>query len=103
MTIINVKPYSVNTYGNCEYFGDETGTPEFYMVLYTLEKHLGIENINVKWDYTRLLFTIEEIDEGCDNRADYIKVIESIYEPFKPYNFTNMKNHHLVFQIIYEE
>lgn len=101
MTIIKVNPYSVNTYGNCEYFGDETGTPKFYMVIHTLEKHLG--EINVKWDYTHFFFTIEDIDEGCDNTADYIKIIESIYEPFEPHNFTDMKNHHLVFQIIYDE
>jgi hypothetical protein len=106
MNIIKVNPFSVNTRGEYDYFGDETGTPEYYMVLHTLEKHLGKENILVGWDYTEFFFEIEIIeDEGCycDNTIDYIQCIESIFEPFEPYNFVYMKNDNLVFQVLYDD
>lgn len=106
MTIIKINPFSVKPNGQYDYFGDEIGTPEWYMVLHTLEKHLGRENIWVSWDYTDFFFTIEFIDdEGyyCDDfESDYIQIIESIYESFEPFNFVYMKNDHLAFQIIYD-
>ena len=49
MTIIKVIPISVKSNGDEEYFGDETGTPEFYMVHDTLLKYLGEENVWVNW------------------------------------------------------
>ena len=106
MTIIKVNTFSVKPNGQYEYFGNETGTPEWYMVMHTLEKHLGKENIWVKWDYTELIFKIEIIEDNgryCDDtESKYIQLIEAIYEPFEPFNFVYMKNHYLVFQIIYD-
>ncbi len=94
---VRVQPFSVNEYKQKDYFGEEPGTPEFYMVSDTLNKYLGKENIWVSWDYTDFCFIIEQKDNN--NTFDY-KIIESIYEPFEPYNFIYKKNDHLVFEII---
>jgi len=101
-SIIKVNPFSVNIKGEYDYFADETGTPEFYMVLHTLEKHLGEENISVTWDYKEFFFNIKVIEGGYyyDNIDECIQKIESIFEPFEPYNFVYMKNDFLVFQVI---
>ena len=95
---IRINAFLVNEYKQKEYFGEETGTSEFYMVSDTLKKHLGEENIWVSWDYTDFCFIIEKKDNN--NTIDYIKIIESIYEPFEPYNFIYKKNNHIVFEII---
>jgi hypothetical protein len=100
MSYIKVIPISVNTDGTKDYFGDETGTPEFYMVSDTLEKYLG--EVYVTWDYTEFCFMIEMKDQSGDI-YDYIPIIESIYEPFAPFNFVYRKNQHLAFEIIYNE
>ena len=102
MSIIKVMPISVNPNGEEENFGDETGTPDFYMVHDTLLKYLGEENVWVTWDYDDFAFIIENKhdDECFDNSYDYEKVIETIYEPFAPFNFVNMKKDHLKFQIV---
>lgn len=83
MTTLQVMATMTPSGGLAEYFGDETGSTEFYMVKHTLEKYLGKENIYVSWDYAEFLFVIEETDEGCDNLYDYSKTIEDIHEPFK--------------------
>jgi len=49
MVIIKVMPISVKPNGEEKEFGDETGTPEFYMVHDTLLKYLGEENVWVNW------------------------------------------------------
>ena len=102
---IKVNPISVNTNGYEDYFGEETGTPEFYMVKHTLEKYLGEENIWVDWDYNEFFFIITDRceDEGFDNIYDYSQVIETIYEPFELFNFVYRKKDHLRFHIINDE
>jgi hypothetical protein len=102
MVIIKVMPISVKPNEEEEYFGDETGTPEFYMVHDTLLKYLGEENVWVNWDYNDFIFIIENKfeDECFDISYDYKKIIEEIYEPFAPFNFKSMKKDHLKFQII---
>jgi len=102
MSYIKVIPIAVNADGTKDYFGDETGTPQYYMVLHTLQKHLG--EVYVTWDYTEYCcFKIEMKDQSCDNIYEYIPIIETIYEPFAPFNFVNRKKQHLTFQIIYAE
>ena len=95
-------PISVKPNGEEKEFGDETGTPEFYMVHDTLLKYLGEENVWVNWDYNDFIFIIENKfeDECFDISYDYKKIIEEIYEPFAPFNFVYMKQDHLKFQII---
>ena len=76
MTLIRVNAIAVK--GNEEAdFGDETGTPGFYIVKDTLCKYLGEENIWVSWDYNDFLFVIEDKfdDESYDNSYDYRKII----------------------------
>jgi len=105
---IKVNAFTVNTNKEYDYFGDETGTPDFYVVHDTLIKYLGDENVYVNWDYNEFFFVIEDnenSDEGYDNTCDYIHTIESIYESFDypPGIYEDNKNDHLVFQIIYDE
>ena len=42
MTIIKVQAFTVNTNEEYDYFGDETGTSDFYVVHDTLQKYLGL-------------------------------------------------------------
>jgi len=100
MTLITVIALAVNMNSDEEYFGDETGTPEYYMVKDTLHKYLGEDNVYIGWDYDNFIYTIENIDEGCDNTCDYTEIINNIYEPFAPFNFKSYKKHHLAFQIL---
>ena len=106
--IIKVNAFHVKPDGTFNYFGDETGTPEFYHVANTLGKYLGDEKIYVRWDYNDWYFIIDhggQPDEGYDITYDYIQIIESIQEPFlyPPGIFEDYKNDHLVFEIIYDE
>ena len=104
MTLIRVIAIAVK--GNEEAdFGDETGTPRFYIVKDTLCKYLGEENIWVSWDYNDFLFVIEDKFEyeSYDNSYDYRKIIETICEPFAPFNFVYLKEHYLKFHIINDE
>lgn len=98
MFAFNIKPN-----GKECFFGEETGTPEFYHIVDVLKKYLG-ENIYVSWDYNDFYFIIENIerDEGYDETYDYITIIESIYEPFEYDSgiFIQYKNDHIVFDII---
>jgi len=95
--IIKVNPTLVNANGNIDYFGEETGTPEFYIVSDILNKHLGKENISVSWDYTEFLYKIKVLQ---DKRIDYIQIIESINEPMSPFNIVYHENDHLNFKIV---
>jgi hypothetical protein len=104
---IKVNAFHVKPNGTSNYFGDETGTPEFYHVDDILKKYLGEDNIWVSWDYNNWNFIIEQRglpDEACDNTYDYIKIIESIWEPFlhPPGIFEDYKKDHLAFQIVYD-
>lgn len=110
---INVFAINIKPNGKECFFGEETGTPEFYHIVDVLKKYLG-ENIFVSWDYNDFFFIIENIeidfftmenierDEGYDETYDYITIIESIYEPFEydPGIFIQYKNDHIVFDII---
>ena len=96
-SIIKVNPYSVNSGEEKKNYGEETGTPEYYLVLYTLEKYLGKENISVSWDYRYFFYEIKLIEE---KEKDYIKIIESIKEPFSEYNVVSHKKSHLIFEVI---
>jgi hypothetical protein len=85
MTVIKVMAIMENADGEEYTYGGETGTPEFYMVKYTLQKYLG-ENIwvnNHEYDDT---FIIEETDEGCNNLYDYNEIIKTIYENADRFN-----------------
>ena len=104
MTSIKVNSFTVDPNGDTHYFGSETGTPEFLVVLNVLQKYLGKNNIDVDWDYNQFFFIITDIDEGIDNTNNYTQIIESIYEPFifPPGIFESNKEDHLIFQIIYD-
>lgn len=104
MTSIKLNSYTMDPNGDTQYFGDETGTPEFYVVSDVLKKYLGENNINISWDYNQFFFIITNFDEGIDNTYDYIQIIESIYESFifPPGIFESNKDDLLVFQIIYD-
>ena len=68
------------------YWGDETGTAEFYIVTRTLRAYLG-DNFKVYTHPTNDTFIIENDDEGCDYSYDIIEMIESIYD--NAYSFGN--------------
>ncbi len=89
MNAITVKPIFVNDVtGEESPFYDETGTPEFYMITHTLQKHLGEGIWIYNDDVNTELFVIneehtgadEDIDEGYDKSADYIYIIQKINE-----------------------
>ena len=94
MISIKVNPFLVNANGERDHFGEETGTPEFYIILKVLHKYLGEENISISWDYTEFFYKIEVMD---DKEIDYIQIIESINEPFSQFNKDYHKNDHLIF------
>jgi hypothetical protein len=102
MTIIKVTPTAINPYDEEaeNYFGDETGTPEFYIVKDILQKYLG-ENINVRWNYDDFTYEIEDLneDEGYDNLQNYIDNIKNIYEPMEQFNYEGLKQCYLMFMI----
>ena len=104
MTSIKVNSFTIDPNGDTHYFGDETGTSDFYVVSHVLEKYLGENNIYVSWDYNQFFFIITNFDEGIDDTHDYIQIIENIYEPFNfpPGIYESNKDDHLVFQIIYD-
>jgi predicted DNA-binding protein len=88
-TTLTVKPILVNDLtGEEEPFGDETGTPQFYMVKHTLEKYLQDEDMyiythdaNPEWWFTiaqrRANVSAIGVREKIKN---YIAIIEEIYE-----------------------
>ena len=96
-TAIKVNPKLVNPKGDLDYFGEETGTPEFYIVLDILYKHLGKENISVSWDYNDFTY---EIKVEKDKNIDYIKIIESIDESMSRFNMIYHENDHLIFEVV---
>lgn len=96
-TSIKVNPKLVDPNGNVDYFGEETGTPEFYIVLDILNKYLGKENILVSWDYTMWFYKIQVEEEKY---IDYIQIIESINEPMSPFKMVYHENDHLIFEVI---
>ncbi len=65
-TAIKVNPKLVNPKGDLDYFGEETGTPEFYIVSDILYKHLGKENISVSWDYNDFTYKIKVEKDLCE-------------------------------------
>jgi hypothetical protein len=99
MSIIEVQPIIVNANGAEDLFGDEPGTPQFYMVKNILYKHFGEDNIWVCWNYLTFKFNIEgkDKDAGCDMTHDYIDLIDTIYEPLPETFYTG---NHLKFKII---
>ena len=96
MTVLEVMVIMTDADGNEHtYWGDETGTPKFYIIKDTLEAYLG----DTVWIYnhpTNDTFIIENNDEGCDNSYDYIEIIETIYENAYSYECRN----HLCFEIL---
>jgi hypothetical protein len=93
-TTLTVQPILINDLtGEEEQFGDETGTPQFYMVKHTLEKYLKDEDMYI---YTEEdgLFTIAQrsanvvdanvVDANAIGVKEKIKnykaIIEQIYE-----------------------
>ena len=103
MTSIRVTPIMTNVIGEKEFFVGEPGSPEFYSVTHVLGKYLGEENIEVSWNENDFVYDIKERDEACDNTFDYIKIIESIqepFEPFEPFNYKDEKKDYLTFKII---
>lgn len=107
---ITVRPIFVNDVtGEESPFYDEVGTPEFYMITHTLQKHLG-EGIAVHIDQVNAdLFVICEYptndyeDEGYDKTADYIYIIENINElnTLRPIWKARSPSSHLQFEIIH--
>jgi len=86
-TTLTVKPILINDLtGEEEPFGDETGTPQFYMVKHTLEKHLNDEDIYIYTDDTdpEWWFTIAQRRASAigvsEKIRNYIAIIEQIYE-----------------------
>ena len=96
-TSIKVNPKLVNPKGDLDSFGEETGTPEFYIVTDILYKHLGQENISVSWDYTEFIYKIK-VEKN--KNIDYIKIIKSINEPMSRFNIRSHENDHLIFDVV---
>ena len=111
MKEITVRPIFVNDEtGEESPFYDEVGTPEFYMITHTLQKHLG-EGIAVCIDQVNTdLFVIYEYptneydyeDEGYDKTADYIYIIETINElnTLRPIWRERSPSTHIRFEVI---
>ena len=99
MNPLKVIPIMTNAIGEKKYFLGEPGSPEFYAVTRVLKEYLG-EEIQVIWNDNDFVYDIKERDEGCDNSYDYSQIIESIYEPFSPFNYEHQKHDHLTFTII---
>ena len=85
-TTLTVQPMLVNDLtGAEEPFGDETGTPQFYMVKHTLEKYLKDEDIYIYTDADGL-FTIAQRRANANaigvkaKSKNYKTIIEQIYE-----------------------
>jgi hypothetical protein len=107
--LFNVKPIFVNDVtGEESPFYDEVGTPEFYMITHTLQKHLGETIWSHISDDDPDLFVIHEnaihetLDEGYDNTADYQAIIESINElnTLNPIYKERKPSTHIRFEII---
>ncbi len=102
MTIIKVFPNLINPEDDEaeNYFGDETGSQQFYTVESILQKYLG-KDMTVSFNDDDLTFEIEDLkeDEGCDNLDDYIEIIENIRESLVPYNYPELENQYLMFII----
>jgi len=100
MVFIKVDASIVNADGLEHPFGDETGTPQFYIVKRVLEKHLG-KDIHVYYNYDDFTFEIvydeDAADQGCDISYDFVEVIKSIHESF-PATYNGWK---LQFKIVY--
>ncbi len=99
--MIKVMPMVILDNDSEEFYGDETGTPDFYKVWTTLHKYLG-ENIWVSWNYDDFTFEITDDDEGCDSVYDYIKLLQKICEPFEEdsYDYAEKNYRWLRFDII---
>jgi hypothetical protein len=86
-TTLTVKPILINDLtGEEEPFGDETGTPQFYMVKHTLEKYLNDEDIYIYTDDAdpEWLFTIAQRRASAigvrEKIRNYKAIIKQIYE-----------------------
>lgn len=103
MVVIEVEPRIVNdNTGTADIFGDETGTPQFYIIRDILQEYLG-KDIYVSWNYDVFTFNIEsyDTDEGCDTSGDFVEVIETICELFpETYDDGRYKGYQLQFEII---
>jgi hypothetical protein len=102
MTIIKVFPNLINPADDEaeNYFGDETGSQQYYTVISILQKYLP-KYLTVSLNDDDLTFEIEDLkeDEGCDNLDDYIEIIENIRESLVPYNYAELENQYLMFII----
>ena len=113
-TTLTVKPILINDLtGEEEPFGDETGTPQFYMVKHTLEKYLNDEDIYIYTDDTdpEWWFTIAQrranvVDASAigikEKIRNYIAIIEEIYEvnTLAPLWPDRCPSSHIIFEII---
>ena len=85
MTIITIMPIVINNDGKEYYYGDETGSIQYYVVKDILHEYLG-EKIYVSWNYNDFTFEIrghddfDNEDEGFDIIDDYVRIIDTIYE-----------------------
>jgi len=105
MVFIKVDASIVNAAGITHEFGDETGTPQFYIVERVLEKHLG-KDIYVYYNYDDFAFEIvydeDETDQGCDISYDFVEIIESIQWPLPDdYYGGRCKGYKLQFRIVH--
>jgi hypothetical protein len=121
--ILTVKPILVNDLtGEETPFGDETGTPQFYMVTHTLMKYLKDENIYIYIDHanpewfsiagaSEALAESEAASEAlAESEAasealaeNYRAIIEQIYEvnTLNPIWPEHCPSSHIKFEIIY--
>ena len=95
MTTIEVRAIMEWLNGDAYTYGGEVGTPEFYTVKDTLQAHLGY-TIWVTNHAERDTYLVEDSDEGCDHTYDFVRFIESIYEPAS-------RKRHLYFDIVHME
>lgn len=86
--ILTVKPILVNDLtGEEEPFGDETGTPQFYMVTHTLMKYLNEEEIYIYRD---------------DANPDWFSINCSAYEAASPAAKAAAETYKAIIEEIYE-
>jgi hypothetical protein len=81
MPLLEVMAVMRDTNTGADYFfwGGETGTDEFYAVVYLIEEQLGANRV---WHHpVNDTFVVSDDDDGCDMSYDYADLIGTIRGP----------------------
>ncbi len=94
-TIINILTKTLSPDGEETIFGPYFAIRDYVMVSRTLRKHLGTD-IQVSIGERDGEYILAKIE----NNAEFRQKLKNICEPFvAPYDYPNLKNHHLKFEI----